>query len=100
MNFTKAVTVTGQLRSTYEFESNEDVSKWMLTVLPSLREQYGDLQCHKFDLPLLNIGDRCHVSGDGDEVYTIEGIKQYSPDRYGFLLDSGFSEEIYKCYPV
>ena len=96
--FTVGISVTGGLGSSYVFETNEEADKWLETEFPSLEKEYGRLKYYVCDLPGLKIGDRCNVYGDGTDAYVIEGLKQYSPNRWGFILDSGFSEEIYKCH--
>lgn len=96
--FTIGIRVWGGLGSSYVFESQEEANTWLETEFVKLKEKYSDLQYSIRDLPGLKIGDQCNVYGDCTDVYLIEGIKQYSPNRWGFELDSGFSEEVYKCH--
>ena len=37
----------------------------------------------------LKIGDKCHVNGEGDDVFRIVGAKMCSPDRPGLYLIPG-----------
>ena len=97
-NFTVGIRVWGGLGSSYVFESRESADTWLKTEFVQLKQEYSDLQYSVCDLPGLKIGDRCNVYGDGNEVYEIIGIKRYSPNRWGFELDNGFSEEVYKCH--
>lgn len=96
--FTIGISVRGGLGSSYVFESQEAADEWLETEFPLLEKEYGKLEYYTCDLPGLKIGDQCNVYGDGTDVYLIEGLKQYSPNRWGFILDSGFSEEVYKCH--
>ena len=96
--FTVGISVSGNFNSSYVFESESAADTWLDTVFQDLIHEYGELRYSVCDLPGLKVGDRCNVFGDGDEVYVIEGLKQYSPNRYGFILDSGFCEEVYKCH--
>jgi hypothetical protein len=98
--FTKRVTVSGSFNSHFVFETADDVRQWLATDFIELNETYDDLTFKVTDLDGLKIGDKCHVIGDGNEEYTIIGIQKYSLNRYAFLLDSGFMEEVAKCYSV
>jgi hypothetical protein len=44
------------------------------------------------------VGERCRVIGDGADEYVIESLVAYNANRYGFVLDSGWVEEVAKCY--
>lgn len=91
------VSVKGNLVSNYVFENLMDIDDWLNNELPKLEKKYGILTYNIRALAGLRIGDECHVSGDGDEVYVIEGQVKYSPNRYGFMMNSGITEEVYKC---
>ena len=66
-----------------------------------ITEEYGIVTLrYRDELDGLHVGDKCHVSGEGDDVFTIIGMKMYSPDRPGFILDSGCCEEVVKCSRV
>lgn len=96
--FTKAIKVNGDLISTFVFENAADVKKWRDTILPRLELQHGSLAYSIRELDSLKIGDTCCVMGEGTETFKIIQQIQYSPNRYGFVLDSGWSEEVNKCY--
>lgn len=96
--FTVGIGVSGNFNAAYVFESKSAADTWLDTVFKDLICEYGELKHWIVTLPGLQIGDRCNVYGDGDEIYVIEGLKEYSPNRYGFILDSGFCEEVYKCH--
>lgn len=96
--FTRCVRVSGNLGSSYVFADDVAVDHWLKTTLPELNAKYGQLVVSVSDLPGLKVGDTCHVWGEADDVFTILKLIKYSPDRYGFLLDSGWSEEVAKCY--
>lgn len=98
--FTKGISVNGSLISSFVFQNNDEVKSWLQNELPKLQHQYGLLSVFSRELDGLKIGDQCHVFGEGDEVFTILGLRKYSPYRYGFNLDSGLSEEVYKCYKL
>lgn len=98
--FTKSLKVKGNLYSSFCFENENERSNFIKNEIPKLEKTHGKLELFKEDLEGLKIGDKCHVWGDGDEEYIIEGIKKYSDHRYGFALSSGFFEEIVKCYKV
>lgn len=98
--FDTAVTVTGHLHSTFEFESEQAADNWISTEFVKLSKLYPGLTYSKFQLPSLKIGDQCYVVGEGSDVFTILGVKNYSPNRYGFILDAGWCEEVYKCYQI
>lgn len=96
--FTIGISVSGGLQSSYVFESEENAQEWLGSEFVKLKQEYSDLRYFVCTLPGLQIGDRCNVYGDGGSVYVIEGLKEYSSNRYGFILDSGFCEEVYKCH--
>ena len=93
--------VSGKLCNNYVFTSKSSFMRWKRTSFNDLKEAYGEsLVVHGSKLDPLKIGDECHVYGDGSEIYKIVGIKQNGPNRYSFALDSGFYEEVAKCYSV
>lgn len=98
MIFTKLVRVRGGLVSSFVFENQAAVKTWIKKELPVLERTHGRLSYEVSDLPGLKIGDRCNVWGEARDVFTITGIKRYSDNRYGFLLDSGWYEEVAKCH--
>lgn len=98
MKFTKGLSVHGNLLSSFVFDNEDSRAEWIINELPKLEKEHGALKLYRFDLPGLEVGDKCHVSGEGDDVFIIEELICYSPDRYGFVLDSGYSEEVAKCY--
>lgn len=96
--FKYCVKTTGQLYSNFVFENSESLEKWTKEEFPALQRKYGKMHMGVYDLPKLKVGDTCRVIGEGNEIFTIEGLKEYSPNRYGFILDSGWCEEVAKCY--
>lgn len=90
-------------QASFAFTTKDELYRWMAEDFEELKKQHPSvlppgLEFITFKLDGLKIGDSCHVRGDADEVYTIVGIKMYSKDRHGFILDSGFCEEVVKCY--
>ena len=100
MLFSKYLTVSGELYSAFHFQTDDDLALWIANELPKLELKYGKLKVSKGNLDSLKIGDNCYVCGDGDEIYEITRLVKYSDNRYGFVLNSGFSEEVHKCYAV
>jgi hypothetical protein len=100
MVFKKCVRVRGGLGSSFVFESSEDVTNWFNTEFPKLEDKYGKLEYTVSDLDGLKEGDECHVVGEGTDTFIIEGVFKYSNHRWGFALNSGWSEEVAKCYKV
>jgi hypothetical protein len=99
MIFRVGVTVSGKLCSSFVFASQRSYLKWVIGPFRKLQKEYGDLNKSEYPLPGLRIGDKCRVHGEGPDIFTIEGIVKYnSPNRYGFLLDSGVVEDVHKCY--
>jgi len=98
MKFTHRITVTGALQSSFVFQNEQEVTSWINNEYPKLESVYGKLELYISKLDGLQIGDTCHVTGEGDQVFTIVGIRQYSPHSWGFVLDSGWCEEASKCY--
>ena len=84
--------------ASFVFTGQEQKNEWLRAGFESLQEKYGPLEYDEEALPGLMIGDKCRVLGDGSDVYTIEGLTKYEEHRYGFILDSGFVEEVAKCY--
>jgi len=98
--FKKAVSVKGKLISSYSFKDQTAVDTWIKTVLPKLEKEYGKLTYNVRDLDGLKVGDTCCVFGEGDDEFKIKKLIKYSADRWGFVLDSGWAEEVVKCYKV
>ena len=98
--FTRGISVYGEFNASYVFQNNDEVKKWIDIELPKLQQQHGLLSLFYRDLDGLKIGDHCHVFGEGEEVFVILSLCEYSPNRYGFGLNSGVFEEVYKCYKV
>ena len=96
--FTRRVRVSGKLLSNFVFADQAAVEVWQNEALPGLEKKYGKLDLTVSDLPGLKIGDRCHVIGEGSDVFTIERLVAWDADRFGFVLDSGWVEEVAKCY--
>ena len=100
MIFTRCVTLTGEYNATFVFQTQKAMEKWIASELPELEKRYGTLEVNTRTLQGLKVGDSCKVVGDGDLVYVIRRIREYSPNNYGFILDSGWVEPVYKCYKV
>lgn len=96
--FTRAIKTSGGLVSSFVFEDLRQENLWLERTLPELQEKYGGLRIKRVMLPGLSIGDTCHVLGEANDIFVIVGILEYSTDRYGFLLDTGDSEEVVKCW--
>ena len=96
--FAKCISVSGGLCSSFVFEGVQEKDEWLASELPKLEEKYGKLVVSTRDLPALKVGDKCRVFGEGDDVFVIEGLREYSKNRFGFMLDSGWNEEVAKCY--
>lgn len=96
--FTLGLTVKGDFHASYCFESMKDRETWIIEEMPKLSEKYKNLEVDSYSLPGLKVGENCRVSGEGSDVFRIEGIVEYSPHRYGFILDSGDTEAVNKCY--
>ena len=98
--FTRRVMTQGDLLASYVFEDDTALQQWKETELPKLEQKYGKLELDISELPGLVVGDKCLVNGEGSEVFTIMELFEYSPNRYGFALDSGWCEEVAKCRTV
>jgi len=93
------VHVSGDIVASYVFGRAIDARSWIDNVLVRMQKE-NTLTYTIADLDGLTVGDKCQVTGEGSDVFTIEGLIRYSDNRYGFLLDSGDAEEMYKCYSV
>ena len=101
ISFTKRVAIFGDFQSYYVFATQKDVDLWVNNDFPALVEKYGDTLTYKvIDLPGLKVGDTCLVQGEGSDTFKILNLKKLSPNRYSFGLDSGWYEEVAKCYTL
>ena len=100
MIFKKAVRVKGALNSAYSFKNKSAVDTWIKDVFPKLEKKYGKLEYKVSNLDGLSVGDTCYVWGEADTEFKIERLIKYSEDRWGFVLDSGWTEEVVKCYKI
>ncbi len=100
MIFKHRIIVRGGLSSSFVFTDKDLMDSWIKTKIPYLKMVYKDISYSVHDLDGLQIGDSCHVVGDGREVYRITGLVPFDENRYGFVLDSGFVEEVAKCYKI
>ena len=97
--FSISLSTSGDLYSSFVFSDNSELGSWLAEELPILKSKYNiTYKVEKLDV--LKIGDKCHVTGDGLDVYTIKKVIKFSPYRYGFVLNTGFVEEVAKCYKV
>lgn len=86
------------LYSSYSFHSMNEVENWLETEFVQLKKTYDTLVYSVFDLPGLKVGEKCRVNGDGADVYKIIGVDERMKNRPLFVLDSGFVEEVQKCF--
>lgn len=105
MVFTRMASVRGGLYSSFCFQSEKDLQNWVKSEFVSLEQEYGPLELAVSKLPGLKVGDTCFVWGEASDEFKIEELIEYSPHRYGFVLNSGWTEEVVKChkgknYPV
>ena len=98
--YNTAVNIDGDLCATYCFESESDSSYWIREELPKLRKKYGNLSCRRYALDALEVGDTCRVSWEGYDECVILEVKEQSPNRPVFILDSGWLESVHKCYKI
>lgn len=96
--FKIGISVRQELQASFCFETQEQVNQWLKTDFLELQQKYGPLTYSQFNLPGFKVGDTCYVYGDGDDTYKILKVITYSPHRFGFVLDSGCSEEVVKCH--
>lgn len=96
--FTVGASVRGGLGSSFQFENEAALEAWKENEFKALEATYGKLELSVYALPGLKVGDTCCVYGEGDEEFVIKELVQFSPHRYGFVLDSGWREEVGKCY--
>ena len=96
--FHHCLTTNGNLLSNFVFEKTSDVEEWINNELPKLEAKHGPLTYHVRTLPGFQVGDTCQVYGEGGDIFRITGLIHYSPNRYGFSLDSGWTEEVAKCH--
>ena len=96
--FHHMVTTTGNLMCNFVFEDKKSLDKWIETEVPKLKKEHKKLDFLVRSLPGLKVGDSCHVWGEADDVFKIERLVKWSEHRYGFVLNSGWVEEVAKCY--
>ena len=94
------VTTTGNLLCNFVFEDKKALDTWIAKDFPKLQKQHKKLDFSVRPLPGLKVGDSCHVWGEADDVFKIERLVKFEEHRYGFVLDSGFIEEVAKCYSL
>ena len=87
--FNHCISIYGDYNSSFVFENISSMNVWLNNEYPRLKEKYDDLSYSIRKLDNLHIGDKCYVAGEGDDEFIIIGLKKYSPNRYGFVLDSG-----------
>lgn len=95
------IQVGGNFCSSYAFEDEDAADQWIENTLPKLIQEHG-IVVIKARLPLegLQVGDFCHVLGQGTEIFQIVKSVEFGPDRPGFILDGGWSEEVINCSRV
>lgn len=96
--FKIGVSVRGNLQSSFCFEDQKQVDLWLKTEFVELQKKYGALTHSQYSLPGFKVGDSCYVYGEAQDTFKITQLIKYSENRYGFVLDSGWSEEVVKCH--
>lgn len=100
MIFKYSAFVSGNYSCLYVFENSQQLDSWTNSEFKKLKNQYGNLLLRVEVLDQLKIGDKCHVNGDGNEIYQILDITKFDEYQYGFILDTGFVENVAKCFKV
>lgn len=96
-----SVNVRGDYNAEYAFTSLDKLSAWMVNETMTADDgSHKKVEFRTSELDGLTIGDKCHVYGDGNEIYTIVDVFCSSPNSPMFSLSSGFSEPVVKCYKV
>ena len=90
--------VKGNLNASFVFQNKQEIDEFLDGEFFRLNAEYGPLTIEFESLPGLKIGDRCLCHGEGDDVLTIEDIRQYGPYQWSFGLSHGFWEEVAKCW--
>lgn len=98
LKFIYCIRTRGDLLASYVFKDEKSKDKWLTDTFHALKSEYKNLTYIIEDLDGLEVGDECKVFGEGTDIFKILGVKKYSENRYGFLLDSGCWEEVSKCY--
>jgi hypothetical protein len=98
--FTKALSVSGDLWATFVFTSKRELDSFKKHELQELSKKYKITRVSIYKLDKLKIGDTCMVLGEGVEKFKIEALKQYAKYNYAFVLDSGWTEPVHKCYKL
>jgi len=98
--FTKVVYAYNRCYIGYNavFQNDEEFADWKERVLPKLEAEHGALTLSVQPLDNLKMGDEVRVIGEGTDLFIIETLKCYGDYRYSFGLDSGWREEVAKCY--
>lgn len=96
--FTVGVSTQGGYVASFQFEDESAFHAWKDDELKRLEAIYGKLALKIYPLPGIEIGETCLVYGEGERRFVVKGLVQFSPHRYGFVLDSGLCEEVGKCY--
>ena len=96
--FKIGVSVRSGLQSSFCFENQDQVNAWLKTDFLDLQKKYGPLTYNQFALPGFKVGDTCYVYGEAQDTFKIVKLITYSPNRFGFVLNSGWTEEVVKCH--
>ena len=92
------VNVEGDYNSIFHFETKEDCIIWLDNDFTELKKIYRNLYNTGIGiLDGLKIGDECFVAGEGDEVFKIKELEKITSNRWSFLLDKGWFEDVHKC---
>lgn len=96
--FSTSIQVRGQLFCSFCFTNENEIKNWLRDQLPSLEKKYGKLTLLIKPFHSLKTGDTCYVNGEGNDEFKIIDVVKNSENRYSFVLDTGWTEEVNKCY--
>lgn len=97
-SFSHALNIRGEYNTTYEFQSIEDVDNFLKNEYPKYKEKYSNIENSIKEIESFKFNSLCNVNGEGNDVFKIIGIKQYSKYSYGYILNNGFIEPVNKCH--
>lgn len=99
--FKYALRTCGAFNSDYVFETKEQREDFLHNEFCRIQQKYPGTKLHGVEeLPGFQLGDKCHVWGEGMDVFTIVGVKKYEEHRYGYELKEGWIEGVHKCYAL
>jgi hypothetical protein len=98
--FTHRLKVSGSYNANLVFKSKAQLDYYLEHEIHALEYDYPGIRYDVFEMKPLKVGDECYVLNDDDNIYEIQGLACIEPFRYGYILSSGFIEDVAKCYPV